>query len=83
MFLNAYCVYFFCHPYIHPQASVVFIRGLSDNTTKDGLWNYLENTRRSGGGPVEELEITGNSARVKFESSEGNHTFCKDGRNVN
>ena len=43
----------------------------------------MENTRRSGGGPVEELEITGNSARVKFESSEGNHTFCKDSRNVN
>ena len=32
---------------------------------------------------MEELEITGNSARVKFESSEGNHTFCKDSRNVN
>ena len=29
---------------------------------------------------MEELEITGNSARVKFESSEGNQTFCKDGR---
>ena len=30
---------------------------------------------------MEELEITGNSARVKFESSEGNQTFSKDGRN--
>ena len=38
---------------------------------EDGLLNYLENTRRSGGGPVEELKITGKSARVKFESSEG------------
>ena len=53
------------------QSSVVFIRGLSKNTTEDGLRNYLENRRRSGGGPVEELKITGNSARVKFESSEG------------
>ena len=58
------------------QSSVVFIRGLSKNTTEDGLWNYLENTRRSGGGPVEELKITGNSARVKFESSEGNYIIC-------
>ena len=58
------------------QSSVVFIRGLSKNTTEDGLRNYLENTRRSGGGPVEELKITGNSARVKFESSGGNYTIC-------
>ena len=58
------------------QSSVVFIRGLSKNTTEDGLRNYLENTRRSGGGPVKELEMTGNSARVKFESSEGNYTIC-------
>ena len=58
------------------QSSVVFIRGLSKKTTEDGLRNYLENTRRSGGGPVEELKMTGNSARVKFESSEGNYTIC-------
>ena len=58
------------------QSSVVFIRGLSKNTTEDGLRNYLENRARSGGGPVEELKITGNSARVKFESSEGNYTIC-------
>ena len=29
---------------------------------------------------MEELKITGNSARVKFESSEGKYIFCKDGR---
>ena len=58
------------------QSSVVFIRGLSKNTTEDSLRNYLENARRSGGGPVKELEMTGNSARVKFESSEGNYTIC-------
>ena len=56
---------------IQTQAGVVFIRGLSEDTTKDDLCNYLENTRRSGGGPVEELKITGNSAQVKFESAEG------------
>ena len=63
--------------YLHLQSSVVLIRGLSENTTEDGLLNYLENTRRSGGGPVKELKINGNSARVEFESSEGNlkHTI--------
>ena len=50
---------------------VVFIRGLSEDTTEDGLFNYLKNTRRLGGGPVEELKISGNSARVKFESAKG------------
>ena len=56
---------------IQSQAGVVVIRGLSKDTTDDGLCNYLENTRRSGGGPVEELKITGNLARVKFETAEG------------
>ena len=50
---------------------VVFIRGLSEDTTEDGLCSYLENTRRLGDGPVQELKITGNSARVKFESAKG------------
>ena len=67
---------FFFYKRFFFQSSVVFIRGLSKNTTEDGLRNYLENTRRSGGGPVEELKMTGNSARVKFESSEGNYTIC-------
>ena len=31
---------------------VVFIRGLSEDTTEDGLCSYLENTRRLGDGPV-------------------------------
>ena len=50
---------------------VVFIRGLSEDTTEDGLCNYLENTMRLGDRLVEELKITGNSARVKFESAKG------------
>lgn len=54
------------------QSRVVLIRGLSKNTTEDALLNYFENTRRSGGGPVEEVKISENTAQVKFESSEGN-----------
>ena len=62
-------------PRLYVQSSVVFIRGLSEDTTEVDLFCYLENTRRSGGGPVEELKITGDTARVNFESAEGNFTF--------
>ena len=54
------------------QSRVVFIRGLPKDTTEDALLNYFENTRRSGGGPVEKVKISENTAQVKFESSEGN-----------
>ena len=49
----------------------VVIRGLSKNTTEDALQNYFENTRRSGGGHVEEVNIKGDWARIEFESDEG------------
>ena len=49
----------------------VIIRGLPQNTTEDALQNYFENTRRSGGGHVEEVNIKGDWARIKFESAEG------------
>ena len=62
-----------CYVYhMYLQTSVVIIRGLSQNTTKDALQNYFENTRRSGGGDVEEVDIKGDWARIKFESPEGN-----------
>ncbi len=57
---------------VHLQTCVVIIRGLSQNTTEDGLLNYFENTRRSGGGNVEEVNINGGWASIKFESAEGN-----------
>ena len=55
----------------------VIIRGLSQNTTEDALLNYFENTRRSGGGPVEEVNIKGVCARIKFESAEGTVYACE------
>lgn len=54
------------------QTRVVIIRGLSQDTTRDAVLNYCENSVRSGGGYVEEVNIQGNLARVTFESSEGN-----------
>ena len=53
----------------------MIVRGISTNTTEDSLLNYFENTRRSDGGQVEEVKITENTARVKFESSEGIFSF--------
>lgn len=65
------------------QTCVIIVRGLLQSTTEDTVLNYFENTRRSGGGAVEEVKIEGSVARVKFESSEGNlvvmFTFIKSG----
>ena len=54
------------------QSRVVIVQGLPQNATEDTVLNYFENSRRSGGGVVEEVKIKGNEARVLFESSEGN-----------
>ena len=54
------------------QTRVIIVRGLPQNITDDTVLNYFENTRRSGGGAVEEVKIEGSVARVEFESSEGN-----------
>ena len=54
------------------QSRVVLVQGLPQNATEDTVLNYFENSRRSGGGVVEEVKIKGNVARVLFESSEGN-----------
>ena len=61
------------------QTRVVIVQGLPQNATEDTVLNYFENSRRSGGGVVEEVKIKGNEARVLFESSEGN---CKAFRAV-
>ena len=61
------------------QSRVVLVQGLPQNATEDTVLNYFENSRRSGGGVVEEVKIKGNEARVLFESSEGN---CKAFRAV-
>ena len=58
------------------QTRVVFVQGLPQNATEDTVLNYFENSRRSGGGTVEEVKIKGNVARVRFESSEGNCLTC-------
>ena len=69
------------------QTCVIIVRGLPQSTTEDTVLNYFENTRRSGGGAVEEVKIEGSVARVKFESSEGNlvliFTFMNSSHEIN
>ena len=48
------------------------IEGLSEKTTTEALRNYLENTKRSNGGDVEDATILGETAFVRFADHEGN-----------
>lgn len=54
-------------------SKTILVTGLSSQTTKDSLWNYFENTRRSGGGYVESVEIQRDNgvAFVTFEDASG------------
>ena len=51
----------------------VEVKGLGDNTNKDTIQLYFENKRRSGGGPVEELNYDKGSgvAIITFSEAEG------------
>lgn len=55
------------------NCNTIMVTGLSSITTKDSLWNYFENTRRSGGGYVESVEIQRDNglAFVTFEDASG------------
>lgn len=55
------------------NCKTIMVTGLSSITTKDSLWNYFENTRRSGGGCVESVEIQRDNglAFVTFEDASG------------
>jgi len=54
-------------------AKTIMVTCLAKKTTKDYLWNYFENPRRSGGGAVERVNIqhdTG-TAFVTLEDADG------------
>ena len=54
-------------------AKTIMVTCLAAKTSKDSLWNYFENQRRSGGGEVESVTIqrdTG-TAFVTFEDADG------------
>ena len=55
------------------DAKTIMVTCLAAKTTKDSLWNYFENQRRSGGGVVESVNIqhdTG-TAFVTFADADG------------
>ena len=39
-----------------PESRVIEVTGLASSTTKDAIINFFENTRRSGGGDIENVE---------------------------
>ena len=39
------------------QSRTIEVSGLASTTTKDGMKNFFENTRRSGGGEIDEVEF--------------------------
>ena len=63
----------FLPPFSLQSCNKIEIKGLSPKTTKDSVANYFENSRRSGGGDVEEVIISDTTAHVTFASSEGKY----------
>ena len=55
------------------DSRIVEVTGLASVTTEDVVCNYFENTRRSGGGEVESVEMKPelNMAIVTFKKAEG------------
>ena len=55
------------------DSRIVEVTGLAAITTEDAICNYFENTRRSGGGEVESVEMKreSNTAIVTFKESQG------------
>ena len=39
------------------ESRTIEVTGLASTTTKDSIKNYFENTRRSGGGDIEDVEF--------------------------
>ena len=54
------------------ESRTIEVTGLASTTTKDSIINYFENTRRSGGGEIEDVEFTPEKgyAAVTFLSAE-------------
>ena len=54
------------------QSRTIEVSGLASTTTKDGMKNFFENTRRSGGGEIDEVEffLHKGCAVVKFVLAE-------------
>ena len=58
--------------------NVVEIHGDIRSLGKESLEMYLENTKRSGGGVVKEMNFDANPPWVAFLESEGKASMCYD-----
>lgn len=56
----------------------ILVRGLAANTSKDMMELYFENHRKSGGGPVLDVELNNeeNCAIVVFEDYSSKYGLC-------
>ena len=53
------------------HGKMVEIHGDIEGLSKDSLLVYLESTRRSGGGVIDEIDLLANPPRIVFADSEG------------
>ena len=59
------------------RTNIVEIHGDITGLEKESIEMYLENTRRSGGGDIEEINLDATPPRVTFRDPEGNFAvFC-------
>ena len=58
------------------KSKTIKVAGLPTSTTKDSIWNYFENKRRSGGGEVEtvDMKLEAGVAFVTFKDIDGKLT---------
>lgn len=56
------------------ELTTVVVSGVTSSMSKDMLLNYFENSRRSGGGDIQDLNINvkKGKAHITFINSEGN-----------
>lgn len=60
-------------PMAEEKSYTIEVSGISPDTTKDALFNFFENKRRSGGGRVEDIQYYEDDglAEITFSFSEG------------
>lgn len=62
----------------NPEGRTVEVLELPENVDEELLSLYFENRRRSGGGPLESVEIKQNRAVLCFEDAEGKWSFLEN-----
>lgn len=60
------------------ESRTIEVTGLAPTTTKDSIINYFENTRRSGGGEIEDVKFSSDKGHcvVTFVAAESKWHCC-------